>query len=111
MKRAAAADDEGIRGVSRLNLERQVALELSVESRSFMLREVTYLPSRPANGDVFTLTRSCARWAPPPSIVGSGLRRRPTMMVSPIMTSGRPAMAQMSPAPTESTAERRSCCR
>ena len=69
--------------------------------RSLMFLEVTNFPSLPANGDAFTL--NVIRTVGSSTVmVGSGTAP-PAMIVSPIMTSGRPATAQMSPAPTDST--------
>mmetsp|Transcript_3022 Transcript_3022/g.12341 ORF Transcript_3022/g.12341 Transcript_3022/m.12341 type:complete len:213 (-) Transcript_3022:982-1620(-) len=76
----------------------------SRSSLSLMLREVTNLPSRPAKGEVLTL-KVIRTVGSSTSIVGRGSAPS-AMMVSPMPTSGSPAMAQMSPAPTDSTSVR-----
>ncbi len=67
-------------------------------SRSRRLREVTYLPSRPANGPSLTLKTidivGSSTW-----IRSSGMGCSGSAMVSPIETSSRPAMEMISPGP------------
>ena len=73
------------------------SLRSSRSSRSLMLRDVTYLPSVPANGESLTIQNI--------ETVGSsmaiGSRRSgasAAVNVSPISTSAKPAMATISPA-------------
>mmetsp|Transcript_38303 Transcript_38303/g.64341 ORF Transcript_38303/g.64341 Transcript_38303/m.64341 type:complete len:261 (+) Transcript_38303:471-1253(+) len=69
--------------------------------RSRMLREVTYFPSLPAKGEVFTL-KVMRTVGSSTLMVGRGAEPV-VMMVSPIFTSPMPENAQMSPASTLST--------
>mmetsp|Transcript_37956 Transcript_37956/g.112374 ORF Transcript_37956/g.112374 Transcript_37956/m.112374 type:complete len:248 (+) Transcript_37956:730-1473(+) len=70
--------------------------------RSLMLRDVTNLPSLPANGDVLTL-KTIDTVGPSTSIVSSGIGVSRSQMVSPIAMSEMPVIAAMSPACTSST--------
>ena len=80
---------------------------ISRSSRALMRRAVTFLPSRPAIGDVLT-----------PSVIesdgsstlmtGSGRGSSGSASVSPIVTSSRPATAMISPGPADSAGTRSS---
>ena len=66
-----------------------------------MLREVTNLPSLPAKGE--PLTEKVMRTVGSSTVIVGRGSAPSAMMVSPIITSSRPATAQMSPADTSST--------
>mmetsp|Transcript_7122 Transcript_7122/g.12256 ORF Transcript_7122/g.12256 Transcript_7122/m.12256 type:complete len:276 (-) Transcript_7122:969-1796(-) len=77
----------------------------SRSKRSLRLREVTNLPSFPAKGLVLTL-KVMLTVGSSTSMVGKGLGNSRAQMVSPILMSGMPASAQMSPALTSSRGTR-----
>ena len=64
--------------------------------RSRRLREVTYVPSRPANGEVFTV--NCIAMVGSSIVMcGSGAGFSASVIVSPIVMPSTPATAMMSP--------------
>ena len=70
-----------------------------------MLRDVTSLPSCPANGELLTLNIMLTVGS---SIVtgGSGRGSSGSVTVSPMCTSSKPASATMSPGPASCTSTR-----
>ena len=72
-----------------------------------MLRLVTYLPSRPANGE--SLTRNIMETVGSSTLIGaSAIGFSRSASVSPIVTSSMPEMTTRSPACASSTSARRS---
>ena len=71
---------------------------VSRSSRALIWREVTYFPSRPDSGEVFTPNVMLSVGAST-SRRGSGRGSAGSVSVSPIVTSGRPATDTMSPGP------------
>ena len=80
---------------------------VSASSRSLICREVSLPPSRPASGEVFwpTVTDSDGSST---VMTGSGRGSSGSASVSPIVTSGRPATAMISPGPASSASTRSS---
>ena len=81
----------------------------SFSRRALIWRLVTYLPSRPASGEVLTpnVIRSVGAST---SSRGSGRGSAGSVSVSPIVTSGRPATLTMSPGPASSMSTRSMPC-
>ena len=68
----------------------------SLSRRSRRLRDVTYCPSRPANGDVL-IVKIIAIVGSSIWMCGSGFGFSGSVIVSPILMPSTPAMARMSP--------------
>ena len=94
----ASLDSEGRTSIETLP-------RTSRSRRALIWRLVTYLPSRPDSGDVFTpnVIRSVGAST---SSRGSGRGSAGSVSVSPIVTSGRPATDTMSPGPASSMSTR-----
>ena len=76
---------------------RATLVRSSLSSRSLMWREVTYLPSRPAMGEVL-IENTIDRVGSSMCRGGSGWGSSTLVTVSPMLTSEKPASATMSPA-------------
>ena len=100
---AAANLDDLLDSAGRTSIE--TLPRTSFSSRALIWRLVTYLPSRPASGDVFTpnVMRSVGAST---SSLGSGRGSAGSVSVSPIVTSGKPATLTMSPGPACSISTR-----
>ena len=72
-------------------------------------RDVTYLPSRPDSGEVLT-PNVIDRVGASTSSRGSGRGSAGSVIVSPIVTSGRPATDTMSPGPASAMSIRSMPC-
>ncbi len=80
---------------------------VSASRRVLTRRAVSLLPLRPANGEVLMPT-VIEMLGSSTVITGSGRGSSGSARVSPIVMSGRPAMAMMSPGPADSTGTRSS---
>ena len=81
----------------------------SFSRRALIWRLVTYLPSRPASGEVLT-PNVIRRVGASTSRRGSGRGSAGSVSVSPMVTSGRPATLTMSPGPASSMSTRSMPC-
>ena len=86
--------NESVVAVSSTRKETLVSNSFCKRSRRF--REVTYVPSRPANGEVFTVN-SMAIVGSSIVMCGSGAGFSASVMVSPIVMPSTPATAIISP--------------
>ena len=77
----------------------------SASSRFFTNRAVSAVPSRPANGEVL-MPIVIARLGSSMWMTGSGRGSSGSASVSPIVISGMPATATISPGPASSAATR-----
>ena len=102
---AVAAHLERIAALRRPHLDRDIAQRSRGSRRALIWRDVTYLPSRPDKGEVFTpnVMRSVGAST---SRRGSGRGSAGSVSVSPIVTSGSPATDTMSPGPASSMSTR-----
>ena len=91
---------ESVNSTRRLTFERN-----SLANRSPRCRVVTYLPSSPANGELFTI-KFIESVGSSIATKGSGVGSDASAMVSPISTSSIPATAMISPVPASSTSMR-----
>ena len=94
-------------GDSVSSIRMATLVRASLKRRSRRCREVTYLPSRPANGDTFEensmATVGSSMW-----IGGSATGRSGSASVSPMSIASMPATATSSPGPASGTSTRRS---
>ena len=104
---AAALHLPGVRPLGRQDAQRDVPDELGAQPRLDLAMAVTLSPSRPASGDVLipTVIESDGSST---VITGSGRGSSGSASVSPIVTSGIPATAMISPGPASSASTRSS---